>query len=325
MLQGWFQIGTSAECSEGQVITRRVFDSEIVLWRTADGTVTVTDAHCGHLGAHLGIGGRIKNDTLVCPYHGWAWDRTGLCARVPYAPNEVPDARIRAWPSVERSGGIFVWTGRADSVEECDIPDVHGGEATPSLIEMKASHGVGDSRAVVYRDRAIDPRVPGEHSTDFAHFKYIHLATDAAVQTNYSIAGNIFRADYAVDYKIGPGSPKPHRVRFTNFGPGVVTVENWGVVDHVLLASVTPTGGGRVDVYYSVWVTEELSARVKIDYDPIFTALIAQFEADLIVWENQTWVADPPYLASESRCLRDYRIWAEHFSATRPGADRTTI
>jgi hypothetical protein len=36
----------------------------------------VLSAHCRHLGAHIGHGGTVNGDRVVCPFHGWEWGPT---------------------------------------------------------------------------------------------------------------------------------------------------------------------------------------------------------------------------------------------------------
>ena len=51
---GWFSIGASEDIEVGVVATLHYLDRELVAFRGEDGVVRVFDAHCPHLGAHLG-------------------------------------------------------------------------------------------------------------------------------------------------------------------------------------------------------------------------------------------------------------------------------
>ena len=66
-----------SEIKPGAVRPLKVFGRDLVLFRTTDGAATVLDAHCAHLGAHLGVGGRVEGNTIVCPFHAWAYDGSG--------------------------------------------------------------------------------------------------------------------------------------------------------------------------------------------------------------------------------------------------------
>jgi phenylpropionate dioxygenase-like ring-hydroxylating dioxygenase large terminal subunit len=53
---------------------------ELVVFRGADsGAVSVLDAYCPHLGAHMGVGGQVVGDCMECPFHKWQF-ATGACA-----------------------------------------------------------------------------------------------------------------------------------------------------------------------------------------------------------------------------------------------------
>ncbi len=68
---GWFQVAWSDEVAVGEVHPMKYFGQEMVAWRAASGRLTVMNAYCEHLGAHLGDGGTVKGEALQCPCHGW--------------------------------------------------------------------------------------------------------------------------------------------------------------------------------------------------------------------------------------------------------------
>ena len=105
---GWFHIGWSAEIAPGEAAPMQYFGQHLVAFRSENGKLTVMDAHCKHLGAHLGYGGKVRKDCVICPYHGWAWDEEGNNANVPY--QEKPTgAKLRTWHVQEQYGIIYLW------------------------------------------------------------------------------------------------------------------------------------------------------------------------------------------------------------------------
>ena len=72
--RGWFLISFSDDLEAGTVVPMEYFGRDLVFFRTARGAAVVLDAHCPHLGAHLGHGGELKDDKLVCPFHAWEFD-----------------------------------------------------------------------------------------------------------------------------------------------------------------------------------------------------------------------------------------------------------
>ena len=45
------------------------------------------EAHCKHLGAHIGHGGKVVGDCVECPFHGWRWGPDGTNRYIPYQPD----------------------------------------------------------------------------------------------------------------------------------------------------------------------------------------------------------------------------------------------
>ena len=106
---GWFRVADSAELAPGAVLATRVCEREIVVWRTERGEARGADAWCPHLGAHLGVGGHVVGDSLVCPFHGWEFDAEGANCRIPYSERTNGRARLAVRPVVERNGFVLAW------------------------------------------------------------------------------------------------------------------------------------------------------------------------------------------------------------------------
>jgi phenylpropionate dioxygenase-like ring-hydroxylating dioxygenase large terminal subunit len=163
----WFRVASSDELLPGGVIPLRYFGKDFVLFRTKDGTPHILDAHCPHLGAHLGYGGRVEGETIQCPFHGWMFCGNGQCTDVPYATKVLPEAQIRSWPVREVDGLIMMYYHAEGSPPQWNIPGLSeytSGEWTPlrSLHQWKIRTNIEEY---------------GENSYDTAHFSYIHSHT----------------------------------------------------------------------------------------------------------------------------------------------------
>ena len=87
---GWFPAMLSEELAAGEVRPLRYFGRDLVIWRGEDGRARMLDAHCRHLGAHMGHGGRVVGELLECPFHAWRYDGHGVVAQIPYAERIPP-------------------------------------------------------------------------------------------------------------------------------------------------------------------------------------------------------------------------------------------
>jgi 3-ketosteroid 9alpha-monooxygenase subunit A len=87
---GWYCVSFSDELAANEIKPTRYFGQELILFRTASGKAVLSEAYCPHLGAHLGFGGYIENETVVCPFHGWKFTAEGIISEIPYATNIPP-------------------------------------------------------------------------------------------------------------------------------------------------------------------------------------------------------------------------------------------
>ena len=63
----------------------KAFNKNLVLWRTLQhpNQIHCSEDRCPHRNAQLSKGFITDNGTLQCGYHGWEFNRTGNCVRVP--------------------------------------------------------------------------------------------------------------------------------------------------------------------------------------------------------------------------------------------------
>src|SRR4029453_17449743 len=121
---GWFQVGWSRELMVGEARPLRYFGEDLVLCRDEAGDIGLFDAYCPHLGAHIGFGGSTIGESLVCPYHGWRFDRAGCNSLVPYSDRGNRATGLRQWRVAEIGGSIIVaWYSPVGTAPTFDPPD----------------------------------------------------------------------------------------------------------------------------------------------------------------------------------------------------------
>jgi phthalate 4,5-dioxygenase oxygenase subunit len=95
----------------------RILGEPLVAFRDTQGRVGVVQAFCAHRLAPLFFG-RNEDCGLRCPYHGWKFDVGGNCLETPNVPPGAPDIRrnvgIRAYPTHEAAGVVWVYMGPKD-------------------------------------------------------------------------------------------------------------------------------------------------------------------------------------------------------------------
>ncbi|MCE2525658.1 MAG: Rieske (2Fe-2S) protein, partial [Acidimicrobiia bacterium] len=76
----WHPVAVSSDVTtEPQQV--RLLGEPIVLYRDDEGLVALRDK-CVHRGAAMSRG-CIRDGQLMCPYHGWEYDRTGAVSFIP--------------------------------------------------------------------------------------------------------------------------------------------------------------------------------------------------------------------------------------------------
>jgi phenylpropionate dioxygenase-like ring-hydroxylating dioxygenase large terminal subunit len=107
----WYPVALSADLQD-KPLAIVLLGVDVVLWRTKDGIFAFKDV-CVHRGTRLSIGW-IEKEQLVCPYHGWCYNKEGAVTKIPAIPPErgIPaKARVEKYLCEERYGLIFVCLG----------------------------------------------------------------------------------------------------------------------------------------------------------------------------------------------------------------------
>ena len=80
-----------------------------VIFRSGNALHCLTD-RCPHRFAPLSLG-RVVEDTVECPYHGWRFDGSGRCRAMPGLLEPVPNIVVPSHPVREQNGLIYISPG----------------------------------------------------------------------------------------------------------------------------------------------------------------------------------------------------------------------
>lgn len=110
--QGWYHFAASTQIKKNKVYTFNYFGTSFVCYRNSQNSINVFDAYCPHLGAHLGVGGKIVNNLLVCPFHGWKYNAMGVCVEIPYCKKIPKRAHLQTYRVQEMNSLVFFYLDR---------------------------------------------------------------------------------------------------------------------------------------------------------------------------------------------------------------------
>ena len=146
MRDHWYPVCRVDELPADRPLATTLLGDPMVLFRDGGGPSCLADL-CAHRSAPLSLG-RVCEGRVECPYHGWQFDRSGRCVRVPSLAAGVaaPDgARVRAYPCVERAGFVWVWPGDARGADEgagSALADLDGQRIVEGSRDLDVEHGL---------------------------------------------------------------------------------------------------------------------------------------------------------------------------------------
>ncbi|MHC4390338.1 MAG: Rieske 2Fe-2S domain-containing protein [Planctomycetota bacterium] len=119
-LDHWHPILLSGDLAEGAQVAAKLCGRELVVFRSAGGLCGALTDVCPHRGMRLSCGS-VAGDRLVCPYHGWSFDRAGA-GESPGTPKLFTTAE--SFDCRERHGAIWVRRRPADGAADTQIPEL---------------------------------------------------------------------------------------------------------------------------------------------------------------------------------------------------------
>jgi len=184
----WHPIALASEVDE-RPKKFTLLGEDVVAFRDTGGVVAMRDL-CIHRGTRLSLG-TVVDGCIVCPYHGWEYDSTGTCVKIPSLPSgsAIPKkARTTVYATEEMYG--LVWVALSDPVAPI-----------PSWPENVWSQ---DSRYTVFLAynqvwRGNAGRVI-ENGMDFSHFEFVHRGLTGLADGPIIKPHDVDVTDYGLHY-----------------------------------------------------------------------------------------------------------------------------
>ena len=177
---------------------------KIVLWKRRDGSPAAVRDRCCHRTAKLSKG-FVEGDHIVCGYHGWTYDGTVACVRIPENADGAvpPGACVPAYHCQARYG--YAWVALEDPLRP--IPEF-------------AEETSGRHRRILqfYQRWGTSPVRMMENSFDNAHFSYVHKANFGLFDQPQPASYRFEETDYGFEAEtLVPirNPPESHRITGT--------------------------------------------------------------------------------------------------------------
>ncbi len=303
---GWFQVAWSHELQPGDVRPLRYFGQDLVLFRDGSGAAHLLDAFCPHLGAHLGHGGTVEGDGIVCPFHAWKFDGTGACTHIPYTSRVPKQAKLQPWHLRELSGMLVAWHHLDRAPPQWE---------PPTFPEFGAE-GWSD---VVHRSWTVRTcnQEMAENAVDAAHFCYLH-GTAGVPTTEAKIVESHHMRVVSQTTMTTRAGPVDGQIEVNSYGFGIATTRFTGLVETLLIGATTPIDGDSCELRFSFVVKMFGGKDITAGIGRAFVKEIArQLEQDIPIWENKIYLPRP-VLCDGDGPIGLFRIWAKGMYARAP-------
>jgi len=288
----------------------RLLGEDLVLWKRADGSPAAVRDRCCHRTAKLSKG-FVDGDWIVCGYHGWTYDASGRCVRIPQnEDNAIPaGARVPAYHCQEKYG--YAWVALEDPLAPIpDFPEEHGGRHR-RIFQFHQEWHTSPVRMM-------------ENSFDNSHFSFVHKANFGIAEQPRPAPYSFTETDYgfeAITTVPIRNPPESHRITGTT---DPITdrhlVNRWFLpfcrrfgcsypasgIDHIIYNCATPIDDGRMVLVQWLYRNDreaDCPTQALIDWDAQITA------EDRAILE----ATDP------NACIDTQRREEFHMSSDKPG------
>lgn len=107
----WYFVSDGGRLRKGRLFTKEILGEKIVFGRDPDGNPFALRDNCPHRGVPLSEG-TFDGQTIRCCYHGWEFDCTGTCQKIPAladASINLQKIKVYSYPCKEVSGTVWVY------------------------------------------------------------------------------------------------------------------------------------------------------------------------------------------------------------------------
>jgi len=156
----WHPVAYAHEVKETPYPSK-LLNLNLVIWRTTDGKTHAMKDRCVHRGTALSLG-RVVNNCIECPYHGWRYNSEGKCSLIPQQEKQsIPEkAKIDSYLCQERYG--LIWVALKEPIYPLpEVPEIESSDKWKVVLTGPFSWNTDASRQV-------------ENFTDFGHFPWVH-------------------------------------------------------------------------------------------------------------------------------------------------------
>ena len=159
----WYVIHESKTFSENKLYKKTIWNKDYVVWKT-NGKYYAMNDDCSHKGASLSCG-KLLNQNVICPYHGYEFNATGKLCLVPglnFTNYELQNQET--YPVIEQNGWVYL-----NTVSDRDFKNT-----VNHIFNEPEANNTKFSMIQITKNFKSYARVISENSLDIMHIAFVH-------------------------------------------------------------------------------------------------------------------------------------------------------
>lgn len=186
----WYVIAETNDIDINKPYKATIWNKNYVIWKNSNNEYIGLDDVCPHKGASLS-NGKIVNDNIVCPYHGYEFNGDGCLTKVPgLCFTNTKCHNVYTYNVIEKHGWVYLNTMGVQNDEKCKENELL---LNNTLIECNTENHIDYSENIFVEDEAYNntnvvylhmdfncySRILSENSLDVMHIAYVHTFGNA--------------------------------------------------------------------------------------------------------------------------------------------------
>lgn len=235
--ENWYPIAFSYTIKPNKIYSLRLLNEPLIVYRDKDNKISCLQDRCPHRSTPLSLG-RLNDGAVECLYHGWQFDRTGHCVKIPTLrknDSPPPNACVPHKIVTEKHSLVWIYHG----------PDLH----TTINKAFDDIFTYADKNTLRF-DYSVDVDIPYElmieNLLDPSHLPFAHHGTLSNRKKAAPIEFEVKQTENTIE-----------GVARTNSGQTMKTINFHFMGPHTVYFDIASNNKGMRQIHYCIPLTPE--------------------------------------------------------------------
>jgi phenylpropionate dioxygenase-like ring-hydroxylating dioxygenase large terminal subunit len=273
----WYVVGEQTEFDTDKPQKVTIWNTNYVVWKKENGDYVGLHDVCPHRGASLS-GGKVCNNHVICPYHGYEYSENGILSKVPGISFQLsPVHNIAKYDVIEKNGWVYLNTY---SLRE------ENNETFSKNIYVESKE-LKREDSCVYLNMPFEcySRVLSENSLDIMHIGFVHTfgntenPTPIELMPPTQISKNHYKSVYMYEAGKKSFARKVFKIK-------ELIVENEFILPHTTVARVIFGDYSNTVITFALPINDKQSKLFVKTYRNFWSNIAGDFITGNMMWNT---------------------------------------